>query len=50
MCRDGKTLASEMVASVASAASDQLRRADAAGAGSAGLIPAPHSEELRETA
>lgn len=43
---DGKTLASEMVASVASVASDQLRRADAAGAGSAGPRPAPYSEEL----
>lgn len=34
---DGKTLASEMVASVAR---DPLRRADAAGAGSAGPLPA----------
>ena len=40
---DGKTLASEMVASVAR---DPLRRADAAGAGSAGSRPAPYSEEL----
>lgn len=40
---DGKTLASEMVASVAR---DPLRRADAAGAGSAGHGAAPHSEEL----
>ncbi len=39
----GKTLASEMVASVAR---DPLRRADAAGAGSAGPRPAPDSEEL----
>lgn len=47
LTEDGKTLASEMVASVAR---DPLRRADAAGAGSAGSRPAPDSEELRETA
>lgn len=40
---DGKTLASEMVASVAR---DPLRRADAAGAGSTGPLPAQDSEEL----
>lgn len=43
LTEDGKTLASEMVASVAR---DPLRRADAAGAGSAGSRPAPDSEEL----
>lgn len=47
LTEDGKTLASEMVASVAR---DPLRRADAAGAGSAGPIPAPDSEDVRETA
>ena len=40
---DGKTLASEMVASVAR---DPLRRADAAGAGSAGSQPAPTDEKV----
>lgn len=44
LTEDGKTLASEMVASVAR---DPLRRADAENAGS---TPAPDSEELRETA
>ncbi|WP_276869212.1 helix-turn-helix transcriptional regulator [Enorma massiliensis] len=44
---DGKTLASEMVASVAR---DPLRRADAAGAGSAGSRPAPDRADVRETA
>lgn len=47
LTEDGKTLASEMVASVAR---DPLRRADAAGAGSAGPVPAPDSEDVRETA
>lgn len=40
---DGKTLASEMVASVAR---DPLRRADAPGAGGAGPRPAPDREEM----
>lgn len=40
---DGKTLASEMVASVAR---DPLRRADTAGGAGAGSRAAPHSEEL----
>lgn len=40
---DGKTLASEMVASVAR---DPLRRADAAGSGSAGPIVAEAGKEL----
>ena len=43
LTEDGKTLASEMVASVAR---DPLRRADAPGAGGAGHGAAPHSEEL----
>lgn len=43
LTEDGKTLASEMVASVAR---DPLRRADAAGAGSAGPRPEEDSEEL----
>lgn len=47
LTEDGKTLASEMVASVAR---DPLRRADAAGAGSAGPRPEENSEKLRETA
>ena len=40
---DGKTLASELVASVAR---DPLRRADAAGAGSAGPVAEAHGKEL----
>ena len=43
LTEDGKVLASEMVASVAR---DPLRRADAAGAGSAGPLPAQDSERL----
>lgn len=40
---DGKTLASELVASVAR---DPLRRADAAGAGSTGPVAEAHGKEL----
>lgn len=40
---DGKTLASELVASVAR---DPLRRADAAGSGSAGPVAEAHGKEL----
>ncbi len=47
LTEDGKTLASEMVASVAR---DPLRRADAAGAGSAGSRPAQDRADVRETA
>lgn len=47
LTEDGKTLASEMVASVAR---DPLRRADAAGAGSAGPVAAQDREDVRETA
>ena len=43
LTEDGKVLASEMVASVAR---DPLRRANAAGAGSAGSVPAQDSERL----
>lgn len=47
LTEDGKVLASEMVASVAR---DPLRRADAAGAGSAGRRAQADRAELRETA
>ncbi len=43
LTEDGKVLASEMVASVAR---DPLRRADAAGAGSAGPLPAQDREKM----